>query len=161
MREKMNFGEILDRWEKQAPQNRVYTKDKTRDETSTDDVSMDTTSAQNRQRNSAYRRKLLNKKSDASIDLHGLNTEEAWTALQNFFLESRRKGLEKVRIIHGKGNHSDFDSSSAGVLRDLSRRFIESCSFAGESGSGSARDGGSGATWVILKETIAPRERLP
>ena len=161
----MNFGEILDRWEKQTPENRVYNKDKTGDQASLGDASSDATVTRNRQKNSARRSKLLSKKPDASIDLHGLSTEEAWIALQNFFLDSQQKGLEKIRIIHGKGNHWALDSSDAGasrrdsigskspsgVLRDLSRRFIESCPFAGESGHSSAREGGSGATWVILK----------
>ena len=142
----MNFAEILDKWEKQTPENRVYDKSK-----SGDDASPDVSDFPEKQRSSAHRSKLLRKKPDASIDLHGLTSEEAWMALQNFFLESRRNGLEKIRIIHGKGNHWAPDSLAAGILRDLSRRFIESCPFAGESGLSSAKEGGSGATWVILK----------
>ena len=161
----MDFAEILDKWEKQTPQNKVYNKDKSRDAEFPDDPSSEAAVFPEKQRGPAHRSKLLRKKPEASIDLHGLSTEEAWTALQSFFQDSRRKGLEKIRIVHGKGNHSSPDSSHigtsrrdapmskcpSGVLRDLSRRFIETCPFAGESGHGSAKEGGSGATWVILK----------
>ena len=132
----MDFGAILDKWEKQTPANAVCYKDI--EESGKRNVSAE------------RRRRLLRKKPDASIDLHGLTGDEAWTALETFFEDSRTRGFEKVLIIHGKGSH--WIGGNEGVLRDISRRFIEFCSFAGESGHSSARDGGSGATWVILKE---------
>ena len=91
---------------------------------------------------------LLNKKIDAFIDLHGLTQDEAWNALENFFQESRNKKLEKLLIIHGKGNHS----TGGAVLKHIVRKFIERCPFAGESGYGNSNSGGTGATWVFLKE---------
>ena len=132
----MDFGAILDKWERQAPAGAVCLKD----------------IEESSERNNAgeRRRRLLRKKPDASVDLHGLNGDEAWTALDVFFQESRMKGFEKVLIIHGKGNH--LSGANEAVLRELTRRFIEACQFAGESGHSAARDGGSGATWVILKE---------
>ena len=162
----MNFGEILDRWEKQTPGNRIYDKDKSiRNAASIEASSSDAITTRDGKRNPARRSMLLRKKPDAFIDLHGLSSEEAWIALQSFFQNSREKGLEKIQIIHGKGNHSGLDSSGTGTsqwgttgsrfpsatLRDLSRRFIEACPFAGESGHSPAREGGTGATWVILK----------
>ena len=135
----MNFGAILDKWEKQTSGNKVYDKDAG----STADA------ARGRKTNGARRSRLLRKKPDAFIDLHGLNRDEAWKSLEMFFENSRDNGLEKVQIIHGKGSHSNGANESA--LRELSRLFIENCSFAGESGHCSAREGGSGATWVILK----------
>jgi DNA-nicking Smr family endonuclease len=99
------------------------------------------------------RRRLLRKKPDALIDLHGLTQDEAWRGLEVFFENSRREGLEKVLIIHGKGNHRvPAPAGNEGVLRELARRFIEACSFAGESGYNPAAGGGTGATWVILKK---------
>ncbi|MDR2418935.1 MAG: Smr/MutS family protein [Treponema sp.] len=94
------------------------------------------------------RRHLLQKKPDAIIDLHGLTQAEAWNALDSFFENSRQQGFEKLCIVHGKGMHSDGDA----VLKQLAKRFIERCPFAGESGHGNATSGGSGATWVILKK---------
>ena len=134
----MNFGDILNKWEKKNPGNSVYKEDSGIPEDS--EASGETNNPGER------RSRLLRKKPDAAIDLHGLDQDEAYTALETFFDNSRRNGYEKVLVIHGKGNHQ-----GEGVLRLLSRRFIESCPFAGESGYSHAKDGGSGATWVILK----------
>jgi DNA-nicking Smr family endonuclease len=94
------------------------------------------------------RRRLLAKRADAALDLHGLSRDEAWDALESFFREGRRRGFEKLLVVHGKGNHSGGES----VLKRTCRAFIEGCSFAGESGHAQGNSGGSGATWVILKE---------
>ena len=137
----MDFGAILDKWEKKTPVNAVYHKDI--EESGEKNVLGE------------RRSRLLRKKPDACIDLHGLTSDEAWTALETFFEDSRSKGFEKVLIIHGKGNH--ISNGNEGALKLLSRRFVEHCSFAGESGQNTARDGGSGATWVILKDGISVR----
>ncbi|GHV69701.1 hypothetical protein AGMMS49928_13130 [Spirochaetia bacterium] len=128
----MDFGNIMDEWLRDNP---VPDKD-----------------AEARERESPgalaeRRRRLLRKKPDAVIDLHGLLQDEAWTALNTFFEDSRRQGFDKVLVIHGKGNHS----AGEALLKQLSTRFIETCAYAGEHGFGSAAEGGSGATWVILK----------
>jgi DNA-nicking Smr family endonuclease len=159
----MNFGDILNEWDRQtaraagkkallrhdpgtpAPEkydplnawlvrNGIYDKDAEEEE--------------NCPRTGERRRRLLRKRPDAIIDLHGLTQDEAWTALEAFFEESRLKNFEKIMIIHGKGIHSEKEA----VLTEISRKFIESCSFAGESGHASAAEGGRGATWVLLKE---------
>ena len=93
------------------------------------------------------RRRLLAKKPDASLDLHGLTRDEAWLALDGFFRVGQQQGFEKLLIVHGKGNHSEGEPALKRTVRD----FIERCAFAGESGQGSASEGGSGATWVLLK----------
>jgi DNA-nicking Smr family endonuclease len=139
----VGFGDILDKWERQYAGNVVYDKDAV--------LSGDIASSRKRNANGSRRHRLLRKKAEASIDLHGLNIHEAWIALDAFFGNSRTNGFEKVLIIHGKGNHSN-----EAALKDLSKRFIESCPFAGESGYSSAREGGRGATWVILKEANVP-----
>jgi DNA-nicking Smr family endonuclease len=93
------------------------------------------------------RRRLLAKRPDAVIDLHGLTRDEAWNSLEIFFRDGKTRGFEKLLVIHGKGNHSERE----GVLKEAVRTFIERCPFAGESGHGSAAFGGGGATWVFLK----------
>jgi DNA-nicking Smr family endonuclease len=93
------------------------------------------------------RSRLLRRRADAEIDLHGLTRDEAWETLENFFRAGRQQGFEKLLVIHGKGNHSDGE----GVLKETTRQFIEACSFAGESGHAPAAGGGRGATWVLLK----------
>ena len=152
----MDFGDILDKWEnlkttdahsadpssqkKQNPiniwlqSNEVYDKDADNEDRQVN--------AQDR------RRRLRNKKPEAELDIHGLSRDEAWLSLETFFAESRGRGLEKILIIHGKGNHSTGES----VLKRSVMEFIERCPYAGESGRGKASAGGEGATWVLLKE---------
>ncbi|MDR1636057.1 MAG: Smr/MutS family protein [Treponema sp.] len=93
------------------------------------------------------RRRLLTRKPDAEIDLHGLSQDEAWASLESFFAHAKSQGFLKVTVIHGKGNHSGGEA----VLKRTVRQFIESCPFAGESGHRDSRSGGKGATWVLLK----------
>ena len=135
----MNFGEILKKWEKQ---------NKGTEGSFNKDAALKAGVFGERKEKGHRRNKILRKKPDAIIDLHGFNGEEAWTALETFFSNSREMGHEKLLVIHGKGNHTVHN----GVLKDIARRFIERCSFAGESGFSSAREGGTGSTWVILKE---------
>ena len=128
----MNFGAVMDQWLRNNP---VPDKDADAPERESPSVLAE------------RRRRLLRNRPAAVIDLHGLLQDEAWTALNTFFENSRRQGFEKVLVIHGKGNHS----AGEALLKRLSARFIESCPCAGEHGFGSAAEGGSGATWVILK----------
>lgn len=95
------------------------------------------------------RRRLRAKKADAVLDLHGQTRDESWRSLDGFFRLSRQQGLEKLLIVHGKGNHSAGEAALQRVVRD----YIERCAFAGESGRAAAAEGGSGATWVLLKDT--------
>jgi DNA-nicking Smr family endonuclease len=113
----------------------VYDKDKEAEK-------MEASSAERRQR-------LMHAPPDATLDLHGLNRHDAWAALEDFFANSKKRGCEKVLIIHGKGNNSGEDS----VLKRVTLRFIEVCPYAGESGHAHARQGGTGVLWVLLKKT--------
>jgi len=126
----MNFGDILNKWEKN---NGIYDKD----------MEAGRTQINPRERRS----RLKNKKPDAVLDIHGLTRDDAWKNLEIFFNDSKEKEMEKILIIHGKGNHSTGEA----VLKRIVMEFIERCPFAGESGRGKAVAGGEGATWVILK----------
>ncbi|MDR1654395.1 MAG: Smr/MutS family protein [Treponema sp.] len=126
----MDFGDIYRKWERQNP---VIDKD------SEPDTEKD---------HAAKKRRYLRvKKPDATLDLHGLSQDDARSALEVFFENSRRETFDKVLIIHGKGNHS----SGEAVLKRTVQEFIERCPYAGESGQSRAVEGGSGATWVLLK----------
>ena len=85
---------------------------------------------------------------EAFIDLHGLNRDEAWSRMEAFIADCKRKGLKKVLIIHGKGNHSN---GSDPVLGPLVRLFIEKDKRLGSSGHPDRNHGGLGATWVIIR----------
>ena len=143
----MNFGDILDKWEKQNNSSLyahgIYDKDAGTGESAPGGVNS--------------RRRLRAKKADASLDIHGFRREEAWTALERFFENARTRGYVKLLVIHGKGNHSKGEA----VLGRTVREFIEHCPFAGESGHEKAAGGGSGATWVLLKLSPSSASRPP
>jgi DNA-nicking Smr family endonuclease len=174
----MDFGDILDAWDKQTAKAVKVSKtakkgnteagsaenpetdiaDEASDERTVDPLTAwlringvenkDAESPEpDRRRAGERRRRLLAKRADASLDLHGLTRDDAWLALETFFQTSRTQGAEKLLLVHGKGNHSDGEA----ILKRTVHQFIETCPFAGESGIANAENGGSGATWVLLK----------
>lgn len=99
-----------------------------------------------RENNRSY---LLNMKCEATLDLHGLHQEEAYERLKWFIGDCKKRGLKKVMIIHGKGLHT---VGTDPVLGEVVRKFIESDKRCGSSGHPKNKaDGGSGATWILLK----------
>lgn len=95
------------------------------------------------------RKYLLEMKPEARLDLHGMRQEEARQQLNYFIGECVKKGIRKVIVIHGKGIHT---TGADPVLGELVRKFIESDSRCGTSGHPKLKsEGGSGATWIILK----------
>ena len=128
----MEFAEILDKWErKKKPGNEIPDKD----------------AEEKNSPGHADKRRIRSKKPDDVLDIHGLTGDEARSSLESFFENAPNSGFEKLRIIHGKGNHSKEDA----VLKHCVREFIEQCPYAGESGYEKASGGGTGATWVLLK----------
>lgn len=85
---------------------------------------------------------------DARIDLHGMTRDEAWSQLERFTADCKRRGLRKILIVHGKGNHSH---GSDPVLGPMVRTFIERSKDLGTSGHPRGNQGGTGATWAIIK----------
>ena len=142
----MNFGDILEQWERGQShtshhnsinawlgENEVFDKD---------------SHAKNASIPGEKRRRLMRIDPDDIIDVHGCTSEKAWIQLDQFFENAKDCGFEKLRIIHGKGNRSQGEA----VLVQTVRRYIEQCPFAGENGFEKSTNGGSGATWVFLKD---------
>ena len=154
----MDFGKILDQWDKKAGPG--YDKDAgiLKDA----DSPVLAAGFSGKQKSAARRKRLLRKSPEAVIDLHGLTRDEAWDALTLFFNNAKNNGLEKVLVIHGKGNHAGEGSlanqslqgkgADTGILKRMTRDFIERCPFAGESGYSDGHSGGEGSSWVLLKE---------
>ena len=94
---------------------------------------------------------LRNLAPEATIDLHGLTRDEAWTRLENFVNDSIRRGFRKIMIIHGKGNHSH---GTDPVLGPMVRQFIEVNPKLGTSAHPDRNNGGNGATWVLIKGNL-------
>jgi len=141
----VDFGEILYKWEhgkfRGSPKS-------TMDEWLSKNKVIDKDADEKRHtQKGEKRRRLIHAKPDDVLDIHGLTKETAWTTLEAFFENARNRGCEKLRIIHGKGNHSVGEV----VLLKVVQKFIEQCSFAGESGHENAANGGRGATWVLLR----------
>jgi DNA-nicking Smr family endonuclease len=85
---------------------------------------------------------------EARIDLHGLTAEEARSRLDSFVGDCQHRGIRKILIIHGKGIHT---TGSDPVLGSVVRDVIEEDSRLGMSGHPDKRQGGNGATWVIIR----------
>jgi DNA-nicking Smr family endonuclease len=85
---------------------------------------------------------------ESELDLHGFTVAEAERALDRFLRESFTRGLTKVLIIHGKGNHS----MDGGKLKHAVLRSLERHPLAGARGVPDRTLGGSGAVWVRVRQ---------
>lgn len=130
----MNFGDILAQWESS---NKGQVVDK--------DAAAEKAAVKKKMRSSSYVKNLA---PQDTLDLHGLTQEEAWNALNDFVANAKRRGLQKILIIHGKGLHS---ADSEGVLGSVVKKFIEYDQRLGASGKADKSQGGSGATWVAVR----------
>ncbi|MDC7234521.1 MAG: Smr/MutS family protein [Spirochaetales bacterium] len=83
-----------------------------------------------------------------SLDLHGWNGKEAIRELEAFLKKSKRRGLKKVIVIHGKGLHSPGGTS---VLRPLVKQYLEQSSLVRDYGRAKSHSGGGGATWILIR----------
>ncbi len=149
----MDFGEIMDNWEKERGSAKK-TSDRAVDmERLLSRYPPDKEAAVKKDREaSPVARKDRSKRlralePQAVVDLHGMTGREAELALERFLRISLDKGLEKVLIVHGKGIHSRREAVLVGVVR----AFLEKCPFAGAFAAAKKGQGGRGATWVILR----------
>lgn len=82
------------------------------------------------------------------LDLHTFSPKEIESLLSEYFLECRKIGIQRVRVIHGKGT---------GAMRERVHRFCER-SIRDKTGvieflhPAPAHEGSWGATWVLLQE---------
>ena len=83
------------------------------------------------------------------MDLHGYILEDAETALQDFMLQARRRGLRCVKIIHGRGLRSPqgpvLKQAVTALLMTRYRKYVIAFSTA------RPNDGGLGALYILLK----------
>jgi DNA-nicking Smr family endonuclease len=153
----MDFGEILEAWEKRQNASAGGNADNT---SKKERALMEKWLASEEawkyydkgeefedQEEPAPRSRLRRLPPEAHLDLHGLTRDEALRRLDRFIKESVRRELKKVLIIHGKGNHS----REGAVLRNTVQEYLRDSPLAGETGNPGRELGGSGATWVLLK----------
>lgn len=85
---------------------------------------------------------------EAEADLHGLTVPEAKLLLREFICDSAEYGLGCVRVIHGKGLGS---GPSGPVLKGNVQRWLSQWDEVLAFVTARARDGGSGAVYVLLR----------
>lgn len=93
---------------------------------------------------------------DYQLDLHGLNREEALSALPIFLQSASRKGQKAVLVITGKGKNSEdepvLNQAVASWLRDAGRELVV------EYAPAPREMGGSGAYVVFLRQVRTFKE---
>ena len=82
------------------------------------------------------------------LDLHGYTVIEAKAAIYEFFDECKKQNIRYVHIIHGKGYRSD---KKIPVLKTHVAYWLPQHSDVLAFSSAQAKDGGTGAIYVILK----------
>lgn len=90
---------------------------------------------------------------EATLDLHGMTSAEAESAIRRFIGDALDAGIGKVAIIHGKGLHS---ADGVGILRDVSIKTLNELSCCREMCAAKPAYGGQGVLWVILRKKESP-----
>ncbi len=157
----MSFEDILSRWEKQNKQKQAE-KNREKKGFPSSGNSMDSwlemyppdrkmkerKEKPDRIITHTRKKELSRMEPQDSLDLHGWSGKEALAELEAFLKKSKRRGLKKVVIVHGKGLHSPGGES---VLRPLVKQYLQKSTLVRDFGRAPASSGGSGATWILLR----------
>jgi DNA-nicking Smr family endonuclease len=91
----------------------------------------------------------------ASIDLHGLSSNEARTLLANFLNQALTRQYRCINVIHGKGWRA---AGGEGILKLKTRHWLTQHPQVLAFCEAPAQAGGGGAVWVLLKSTTGLKE---
>ncbi|MBN2657207.1 MAG: Smr/MutS family protein [Spirochaetales bacterium] len=157
----MDFGDILKDWEKKDARKPKGKKETVRESEKSehpmesllkkyapDREILGSKTEEKPQVNKVSHEKMKRRKADLVLDLHGMTADEARIALNRFIRRSYSTGARKILIIHGKGNHTKGEA----VLKPLVRSILELSPYIGDTGTPERRDGGSGATWAVVRQ---------
>ena len=153
----MGFGEILESWDQGKRKEKNAKKKNSEEVASMDEwlnsYAPDSTVLASKEegelRVSGHSRgKMKRKQADLVLDLHGLVAADAEIELNRFIQRSYKNGARKILIIHGKGNHTD----GRPVLKPLVKSILEASPYIGDTGPAERKDGGSGATWALVRQ---------
>lgn len=86
-------------------------------------------------------------KIDDTLDLHGFTRDEAKIAVENFLKLSKKNNYKKIRIITGKGIHSE---NAGGILKDYIKQLLDRAGLA--YANAKINEGGEGAIDVNLRQ---------
>ena len=112
-------------------------------------------------KNKDQENKIKNHNKIRSIDLHGQSLDEANNSIKDFILKSFDEGIEKLKIITGKGIHSQneknpFVSKKLGILKysvpDFLNKDVELINIIKSLSPATLEDGGEGAFYVYLRK---------
>lgn len=146
----MDFGKILDSWESNSNKktNKKRGFERLMDRYPPDGIDSEPLDQTRESSAPGSERKALRElRPQARIDLHGLSAEEALFQAETFLRQSMEAGHAKVLFVHGKGHHS----AGGPVLPRAIQEYLRRHKSVGEIGYAGSRDGGSGATWAILR----------
>lgn len=90
---------------------------------------------------------------ESEIDLHGLTVVEARAQLRQFLQAAAARRLRCLRIVHGKGLRS---GNRGPVLKQAVNNLLRRVHLVLAFTSAAMRDGGTGATLVLLRDAGAP-----
>ena len=85
---------------------------------------------------------------EAEIDLHGLTLLDARASLREFLLDAIARRLRCLRIVHGKGLRS---GQRGPVIKNAVNSLLRRADIVLAFSSAAMRDGGTGATLVLLR----------
>lgn len=88
-------------------------------------------------------------KADVTLDLHGLNRTQAWTAVLRCIQTARREGQGVVRVICGQGLHSQGPAVLLEALQEWLRGPLQE--HVSTSHPAAPSDGGRGAWYLWLR----------
>ena len=97
----------------------------------------------------------------SEIDLHGFTLDEANKEIEKFIFDSYENGFNKLRIVTGKGLHSNnekdpYVSKDLSILRYSVPEYIKSnnelMNLITEFKEANIQEGGEGAFYIILKK---------
>lgn len=150
-----DFGDILEQWERRMQQKRASEADSGAPEAERlaaiiDQYPPDPSAIQEENESQEHGDQTISPADlppEDSLDLHGLLAEEARRQVRRFLTESQARGLRKVLIIHGKGNHT----KEPPVLKRVVQEELEASPIAGRTGTPARELGGSGATWAMIR----------
>lgn len=86
---------------------------------------------------------------EATLDLHGLTTDEARDAFQKFMQNCKNQGLRVILIVHGKGHRSQAQHPR---LKNLINSWLHQLPYILAFCSAQPKHGGTGAVYVLLKK---------
>jgi DNA-nicking Smr family endonuclease len=91
---------------------------------------------------------------EMELDLHGLTAKLAHSTLEQFIQECHRRRVRCVRIIHGKGYGSE---DRQPVLKQKVNHWLRQRQDILAFCSATARDGGTGAVYALLRSALKSR----